>query len=272
VTVTFGLSIWDVEALWIDGVNLIANVGTMYTKPDSRTYCLKLNDVNLTPGPHKIEVLVGHWTSSNGGANSSEYPDQEDAINWPVGHGFVLRYGENVNNRFFVAGGYIDVKNGDTLGTILARTADPLPEDLVAAGCRYRAEFANLAGKATGTLDLGGDMFPRPVSGLSGTLTVTNGALEVTGAWTATREELTASPLVVAPGTRLTFGEGATFVPDESFARGLHTIVIAETAGDGAIEGCPQCDSTDWATRRVQEDGKTRIYLSLRPGFKLILR
>ena len=61
-------------------------------------------------------------------------------------------------------------------------------------------------------------------------------------------------------------------MPDESLARGLHTIVIAETAGDGAIEGCPRCDSSDWATRRVQEDGKTRIYLSLRPGFKLILR
>jgi len=103
-------------------------------------------------------------------------------------------------------------------------------------------------------------------------VTVTNGALEVAGAWTATSEELTASPLVAAAGTRLTFGEGATFVPDESLMRGLHTIVIAETAGDGAIEGCPRCDSSDWATRRVQEDGKTRIYLSLRPGFKLILR
>ena len=272
VTVTFGLSIWDVEALWIDGVNLIANVGTMYTKPDSRTYCLQLNDVNLTPGPHKIEVLLGHWTSSNGGANSSEYPDQDDAINWPAGHGFVLRYGANDNNRFFVAGGYIDVKNGDTLGTILTRTADPLVEDMVASGSRYRAQFANLAGMATGTLDLGGDMFPRPASGLSGTLTVTNGALEVAGEWTATYEDVTASPLVVAAGTRLTFADGAMFVPDASFMRGLHQIVIAETAGDGVIEGCPRCESEDWVTRRVQEDGKTRIYLSLRPGFKVFVR
>ena len=272
VTVTFGLSIWDVEALWIDGENLIANSGTRYTKPNSKTFCLQFNDVKLAPGPHKIEILLGHWTASNGGAQSSLYPNETtDAINWPAGHGFVLCYGKSTS-RFFEDVAYIDVKNGATLGTILTRTADPLPEDLVAYGSRYRAEFANLAGKAAGTLDLGGDMFPRPVSGLSGTLTVTNGALEVTGAWTATREELTASPLVVAPGTRLTFGEGATFVPDESLARGLHTIVIAETAGDGAIEGCPQCDSTDWATHRVQEDGKTRIYLSLRPGFKLMLR
>ena len=272
VTVTFGLSIWDVEALWIDGENLLANVGTKNASSGSNTYCLQLNDVRLTPGPHKIEILLGHWTSSNGGANSSQYPNADDPIDWPAGHGFVLRYGKNDNNRFYANGGYIDVKNGDTLGTVFTRTADPLSEDLEASGSRYRAQFANLAGMATGTLDLGGDMFPRPVNGLSGTLTVTNGALEVTGAWTATREDVTASPLVVAPGTRLTFGEGTTFVPDESLARGLHTIVIAETAGDGAIEGCPRCDSSDWATRRVQEDGKTRIYLSLRPGFKLILR
>ena len=273
VTVTFGLSIWDVEALWIDGVNLLANAGTIQTKPNGKTYCLQLNDVNLTPGPHKIEVLLGHWTASNGGANSAQWPDETTgAIDWPINHGFVLRYGENDNNRFYNGAGYIDVKNGAALGTILTRTPDPLPEDLVASGSRYRAEFANLAGKATGTLDLGGDMFPRPVNGLSGTLTVTNGALEVAGAWTATREDLTASPLLAAAGTRLTFGEGATFVPDESLTRGLHTIVIAETAGDGAIEGCPQCDSSDWATHRVQEDGKTRIYLSLRPGFKLMVR
>ena len=257
------------EALWIDGVNLLANVGTIQT-PNGRTYCLKLNDVNLTPGPHKIEVLVGHWTSSNGGANSVS--DVDGGFDWPLNHGFVLRYGANDNNGIYEGAGYIDVQNGDTLGTILARTADPLPEDLVAYGSRYRAEFANLAGKAAGTLDLGGDMFPRPVSGLSGTLTVTNGALEVAGEWTATREELTASPLVAAAGTRLTIKEGATFVPDESLTRGLHTIVIAETAGDGAIEGCPRCESEDWVTRRVQEDGKTRIYLSLRPGFKLFIR
>ena len=272
VTVTFGLSIWDVEALWIDGENLLANVGTKNASSGSNTYCLQLNDVRLTPGPHKIEILLGHWTSSNGGANSSQYPNADDPIDWPAGHGFVLRYGKNDNNRFYANGGYIDVKNGETLGTILTRTADPLPEDLVASGSRYRAEFANLVGRAAGTLDLGGDMFPRPVNGLSGTLTVMNGALEVTGAWTATREELTASPLVVAAGTQLTFREGATFVPDESLARGLHQIVIAETVDDGVIEGCPRCESQDWATHRVQEDGKTRIYLSVRPGFKLILR
>ena len=164
------------------------------------------------------------------------------------------------------------MKNGDTLGTIFTLTADPLAEDLDASGSRYRAEFANLAGMATGTLDLGGDMFPRSVSGLSGTLTVTNGALDVTGEWTATREDVTASPLVVAAGTRLTFTDGATFVPDESLTRGLPAMVIAETVGDGVIEGCPRCESQDWVTHRVQEDGKTRIYLSVRPGFKLFIR
>ena len=165
VTVTFGLSIWDVEALWIDGVNLLANVGTIQT-PNGRTYCLKLNDVNLTPGPHKIEVLVGHWTSSNGGANSVS--DVDGGFDWPLNHGFVLRYGANDNNGIYEGAGYIDVKNGDELGTVLTRTADPLPEDLVASGSRYRAEFANLVGKAAGTLDLGGDMFPRPVGRMDG--------------------------------------------------------------------------------------------------------
>ena len=111
VTVTFGLSIWDVEALWIDGVNLLANVGTRYTTPNEKTYCLQLNDVRLTQGPHKIEVLLGHFTSSNGGANSSQYPEEDDAIDWPAGHGFVLRYGANDNNRSYADGGYIDIKN-----------------------------------------------------------------------------------------------------------------------------------------------------------------
>jgi len=269
VTVTFGLSIWDVEALWIDGANLLANVGTIQT-PNGKTYCLKLNDVNLTPGPHKIEVLVGHWTSSNGGANAVS--DAAGGVDWPLNHGFVLRYGENDDNGIYEGAGYIDVKNGDALGTILARTADPLPEDLVASGSRYRAEFANLAGQATGTLDLGGDMFPRPVNGLSGTLTVTNGALEVSGEWTATLEDVTASPLIAAAGTRLSFKEGAKFVPDESLVRGPQKMVIAETVGDGVIEGHPKCDSLRWVTYRVQEDGKTRIYLSARPGTRLIVR
>ena len=103
-------------------------------------------------------------------------------------------------------------------------------------------------------------------------MTVTNGALEVAGEWTATLEDVTASPLIVAAGTRLSFKDGAKFVPDESLARGPQKMVIAETMGDGEIEGSPKCDSLQWVTYRVQEDGKTRVYLSVRPGFRLILR
>ena len=52
----------------------------------------------------------------------------------------------------------------------------------------------------------------------------------------------------------------------------LLPLCVSGVTGDGVIEGCPRCESEDWVTRRVLEDGKTRIYLSVRPGFKLILR
>ena len=266
VTVTFGLSIWDVEALWIDGKNLIANSGTKTLK--GKTYCLQLGNVKLSPGPHKIEILLGHWTSSTAGANSAAV---EQELDWPINHGFVMCYGASTS-KFFVDGGYMDVKNGAALGTVLTRTADPLPEDIASAASRYRAEFANLAGMATGTLDLGGDMVPRSVSGLSGTLTVENGALEVAGEWEATLDEVTASPLIAGAGARLSFGAGAAFAPDESFMRGPNLVVLAETSGDGEIEGAPACDSPLWKVYRLSEAGITRIYLARRPGSKFILR
>lgn len=251
VTITFALSNWDIEGLWIDGNSVIYNCGTLTL--GGTTTCIKLKDVVLAPGAHKLEILLGHFTSGNPGPR----PTSVATMNWPEKHGFAMRFGafDSVTN---FANGYMDVMNGTPLGTILTRFADPLPADLEASPEKFRPTFANLAGAGSGTLDLGG--METVVNGLDGTLAITNGTLTVSNAWTLTRSQATAAPLTVSAGATLAFDPASTLLPDDSFRHGGGGAkVIAQTAEGGTFSGLPKYDTLSWTVWRTESDGITRL-------------
>lgn len=264
VTYTFVLSNWDVEGLWIDGKNLIYSSGT---KSNGGTYCAQFREVTLAPGPHKMDVLLGHWTASNGGPRASA---ASTGVYWPALHGFALRYGAFGSVTSY-SEEYFDVKNDDPLGTVLARTADPLPEDVAENPDRYRPTFANLAGEGAGTLDLGGETYT--VESLGGTLTITNGALNVSSDWGATLSSIALAPLTVAANATLTFGANTRFVPDEALQHGGHTPwVVAQSSDGGTISGTPSCELQGWSLYRTDDGGDTRIEAVYAIGSRFIVR
>ena len=266
VTYTFVLSNWDVEGLWIDGKNVIYSSGTK--SKNSETYCAQFKEVTLAPGPHKLEILLGHWTATNAGARTSA---GNSGVYWPQNHGFALRYGAFGSVTTYNSTDYLDVKNDDPLGTVLTRTADPLPEDVAENPDRYRPTFANLSGEGAGTLDLGGETYT--VESLGGTLAITNGALNVSGDWGATFSSIALAPLTVAANATLTFGANTRFVPDEALQHGGHTPwVVARSSDGGAISGTPSCELQGWSLYRTDDGGDTRIEAVYAIGSRFIVR
>ena len=281
VTITFAMSIADVEALWIDGANVLAGVGSVSKKVDGNnyTYFARLGEVTLTPGIHKMEILAGHFGSSSAGPRPYAYNGSNDpSLSWESKLGFAMKYGAfdamaPTNSADYVAVSNNVLMGGVSLGTILTQSAAPQAADIANYPDRYRATFANLSGTGAGTLDLGGGE-TRTIEGLEGTLTLTNGALTVTGDWDLSLSAVTAKPLTVAAGATLTFGEASRFEPDETFCHGGHAAkVIAQTTdGGGTIVGMPRCEVRSWSLRRTESDGVTCIVAEYTPGFRVILR
>jgi len=279
VTITFAMSIADTEALWIDGVNVLASVGSVSkTVGGTRyTYFTRLGEVTLTPGVHKMEILAGHFTTSTSGARNYACSDDPSLV-WGAQFGFAMKYGAFDATSSTNAADYVAVSNnvrmgGVSLGTILTQSPTPLVADLANYPDRYRATFANLSGTGAGTLDLGGGA-TRTIEGLEGTLTLTNGALTVTGDWDLSLSAVTTKPLTVAAGATLTFGDTSRFEPDEAFCHSGHAakVIVQTTDGGGTIVGMPRCEVRSWSLRRTEADGITRILAEYTPGFRVIIR
>ena len=274
VTYTFAMSIADIAALWIDSGNVLYNVDSkkVVVNGSSKTYFVTLGSVTLAPGPHKFDVLMGHYNSSSSGPRPAEY--QTAGLNWGSNNGFKVRYGAIDANAATNSADFNHVRNGtEAFGTILTTTGGPLASQVASRPDAYRPMFANLSGTGDGTLDLGGGE-TRTIEGLEGTLTLTNGALTVTGDWDLSLSAVTAKPLTVAAGATLTFGEASRFEPDETFCHGGHAAkVIAQTTdGGGTIVGMPRCEVRSWSLRRTESDGVTRIVAEYTPGFRVIIR
>ena len=272
VTYTFAMSIADIAALWIDGNGVLKNVGSKKVKVDgsSKTYFVTLGTVTLAPGPHKFDVLMGHFTTSSSGPRSVSYPSV--GLNWESSNGFMLKYGAIDPNASTNSADYTALQNGtEAFGTVLTTTPGPLASRYAANPELFRPTFANLAGAGRGTLDLGGET--HEVETLGGTLEITNGALSVSGDWGAALSSIALAPLTVAANATLTFGANVRFVPDEALQHGGHTArVVARTSDGGAISGMPRCDLKGWSLLRTDDGGETRIEARYAIGTQMILR
>lgn len=268
VTYTFAMSIADIAALWIDGTGLLKNVNSK--KNSVGTYFVTLGTVTLAPGPHKFEVLMGHYTTTSSGPRPAVH--SAAGLNWAAGNGFMLKYGAFDPNAATNSTDYTTLQNGTAaFGTVLTTTRGPMASRYEATPELFRPTFTKLAGAGAGTLDLGGETYA--VETLGGTLTITNGALSVSGDWAATLSSIASAPLTVAANAMLTFGANVRFVPDEALQHGGHSERVVVHASDGgAISGIPRCELNGWTILRTDDGGVSRIVARYALGFNVILR
>ena len=242
----------------------------------SKTYFVKLGEKTISPGAHKIDILMGHCTTSGSGPRATSIANC-DWLSWgengSIDKCIAIRRGSIDPTLPTNSVGYVALQNGTAeFGTILTTTPGPMASDLAARPDVYRPTFTNLSGAGAGTLDLGGGM--RAIEGLEGTLTLTNGALTVTGDWDLSLSAVTAKPLTVAAGATLTFGDASRFEPDEAFYHSGHAakVIAQTTVGGGTIVGMQRCEVRSWSLRRTETDGVTRILAEYTPGFHMIIR
>jgi autotransporter-associated beta strand protein len=261
VTWTFAEHIDNSAMLKIDGITVLYN--TDYTTPSLASYV-------LTPGSHTFEVRVGNDT---GGAGPSGTPGK-----WfPNGNSFGI--GVDYQGR------------GDTNIAYFASMVDPGDGSLFTTALPAFSENTTLDLAAGATLDLNGSK--QTIANLTGSGTVTNGTLVITGLVTPAGDEigaLTFNCNLTITGKMLL--DVSASENDRLIVSGNLDVSAAEvevmnaatmpkqnytiTAADGTITGSPSGDFITWVNNpdesrwSVKRDGNV-IKLSYRFGTMLLL-
>ena len=217
VVVTFVTSIADAAVVWIDG-SIISKLfqSLSYPRADESTYFIRRTPVTLSPGLHEFMLLVGHRNSSSYGPKKKTLDFDIVGANWDRSNfGLAWRYGTEEPNSSYKLGVELQASNysaidntGDSV--LLVKEAGSLAEESAdAMKARWFSPFASSASFAVGTtLDLGGTAagLPFMIGDLTGTPTVSGGALRITGIWAPTAAALAAQPLTLSDAT-LSFGD-----------------------------------------------------------------
>ena len=271
-TVTFGVSVADTAAVWVDGSLVVKNMGSYQLT--SGTCFVKLGEVTLAPGEHELLILLGHYGSSGYGPRqqtSSQYGvvwATAFGVGWHAGG---IDYAAATNSSDFVA---VTASTGNfTPRAIRGRTADYFEG--------HRPSFATLnVPAATGPIDLGDDlrdMPPYEVANLTGQPFITNGAMKVTNVWTVLANDLAIRPLTLAPDAGLNLSEATLTVDDyTALNRDTDGVTILEAANGATLSGMPSLPAERtrfWTIRRdTDASGTTFLRLVYRGGIRILIR
>ena len=271
-TVTFATSIADTALVWINGKNVIRNIGS---KKDvgGNTYFATLGETTLNPGPNEFMFLLGHYSSGSKGPRADVRPAVY--LNWAANCGVMYCEGScnTIDSSYFAR---IE-DSGD--GSFLTLTKQP-PPALMPIGASYVPRFDALRfgsddADARGTLDLGG-LVDFPQNGLAGCPCLTNGTLLLSGTWTFTSADVAAHPLEVAAGAGVTFDNATLAVSATGLPLG--GTVILRAAPNVTVTGAPAVSvansrNTIWEIRREESaEGINLILYGRKRGFVVKVR
>ena len=283
--VTFVTSIADAAALWIDGVivsKLFQSIS--YPRASESTYFIRRTPVTLSPGLHEFMLLVGHRNSSSYGPKTKYLDFDIVGANWRTANfGLAWRYGTEEPNSNYALGVELQASNysaidnsGDSV--LLVRDVGYLDgEQTDRWKVRWFSPVAETAAFAVGTtLDLGGTPTTLPfiIGNLTGTPTVSGGALRIDGTWEPTVAGLAAQPLAL-DGATLAFAPDA--VLSHPVANPAVPVKLAYAPVGSSIEGAPSVTAAMRSAYRrsaVAEAGEGTLELDLLPipGLKFIIR
>ena len=268
-TVTFATSIADTALVWINGRNVIRNVGSK-KDADGSTYFATLGETILNPGPNEFMFLLGHYNTGSKGPRADVRWDAA-RVNWAANCGLMFCEGScSVTNSDL----YARIEDpGD--GSLLTLTKQP-PAARMPVGASYVPRFDSLRfgrnADVRCTLDLGG-LADFPQNGLTGCPLVTNGTMAISGTWSVAKADLDVHPLEVAAGAGVTFDNATLAFSASGYARSaLKAGVTVLHAEPGAtVSGMPTLSVSGngggkWELRRVESGGAVDLVLFYIPS------
>ena len=285
VVASFVTSIADIAVVWLDGkVISKACQSTQVTGGSESTHFLVHTAVTLAPGMHEFMFLVGHRNSSSMGPKVKTGDQALVGATWSKSNfGLAWRLGTEEPNSAYLLGvalnsaDYMAVDNtGDF--TLLVKDVGYLEgEQADERMARWFSPFAASASFAVGTsLDLGGTptSLPFVLGNLTGTPTVSGGALELVGTWSPTAAGLAAQPLTLSDAT-LSFGDDAKVsIPVPS---PVTAVRVANAPAGSAIVGVPSVTAEMKDAFRkcgLVDAGESVVALDVLPviGLRMIIR
>ena len=283
---TFTTSIADMAAVWIDGTCILRR-GSSANMPSglgesSSTYFVTSGTLTLAPGPHQFLFVAGHYNSSGRGPRAQALGNA--GLDWAAKFGIGWRLGKDEPEEAYpnaVLGVVVHSSNY----TAVSNTADAVvitpgayytAAEVAAKPGRYVPTFAS-ATFANGTaLDLG-DVAPycgaAAIGNLTGTPTVANGLLSLSGLWTPTAEGLAVQPLTL-DAAELSFGDGAAVSHP---VRPAGAVRVAYAPDGSSITNAPSlAEGMEYLYRKsaVQDAGEGATSLDLLPfvGIRIGIR
>ena len=277
VTVTFGISLADVAAVWVDGTLVVRGINSYNIAPagaSSQTCFVHLGEVVLVPGKHELLILLAHYNSSGYGPRGQNNPAY--GVVWDSNKAVVWREGSIDPTVATNSADYVKIT--EATGSLKPERVSSYTVSELAG---RRPSFVDMIVPAgTGPIDLGDDLRDMPpyvVANLTGQPFITNGAMKVTNVWTVIASDLAIRPLTLAPGAGLDLS-GAMLTVDDYAAlnRDDDGVTVVEAANGATLSGLPSLPAERtrfWTiSRDTDASGVTRLRLVYRGGIRLFIR